>query len=845
MELINARVKNGSILPIGQPILVKSFSEIYKKGFYHSLAKRYVFIKENNGSLVAYDEGFKNPQSFSNTIVNVTSVEFVGVTFCAITDNGIYYFIFKNGSYNYIGSKPDFNISVWADEEKELSYKETFWYEKTKGASPERIDYRDVPSFLDFLDSCKNKALDPYKNEGRFTDPVCVRAALRTYSGEYISHSPITLLFPKKKMSSAGYLDDIAREWVGDKSETGDTTKFGVEISKTLSTYKVKFEYTFDDIITWGDIVVALDIFISRPINIIDAETSNTEGIYIGSEIPLIRVYSRDSIGTKIINSPLYLSSTVTGNTGSGYLKSAEVTNSRLIDDQFSRNSISGKATFVYNGRLHIGNIRSLLFEGFGSKLLLNPSYESYNGYLVNSLLAHIKTYTYINTDSGEKIVRYEGNALNPLGAFYNYPDRRASKAVIYASLADGSYKKTTLSLSKGELNVGYYLGWDHEYNRVTPIYLNKGTSISKSEYDNPGLIVDNMEESPNKIKVSGLNNPFSFPAEQTYIVSSGEIAGIAAATSALSAGQFGQFPIYIFCSDGIYALSVGSGSIAYSSSSPLSRDVCVNPKSITSIDSAIVFATEAGIMLLSGSSVQKLSDKIEGYLPSSFNSSPVLDKILNIPKLQGSIVEFRDYIENASIGYIYEEKEIIVSNKQYSYSYVYNLYSREWSKLSVSVNSFLNSYPKTLAVFTEKSGCGIYNLHNPHRTINNIAIISRPVKFGSLTHKRILQSALRGIIKPSLSDVYFRGEPVQFREENVQIFSEAGFYILGSNDAEHFSLLAGTEKLNDIRDLITKMNKTKAYKYFMFCLVGGVRTDVAINYIEVMADEAFDNRLR
>lgn len=95
------------------------------------------------------------------------------------------------------------------------------------------------------------------------------------------------------------------------------------------------------------------------------------------------------------------------------------------------------------------------------------------------------------------------------------------------------------------------------------------------------------------------------------------------------------------------------------------------------------------------------------------------------------------------------------------------------------------------------------------------------------------------------LRECPFCGEPVLFREENVKIFSESGFYILGSNDAEHFILLSGTEKISDIRDLITKMNKTKAYKYFMLCLVGGVRTDVAINYIEIIADETYTNRLR
>ena len=111
--------------------------------------------------------------------------------------------------------------------------------------------------------------------------------------------------------------------------------------------------------------------------------------------------------------------------------------------------------------------------------------------------------------------------------------------------------------------------------------------------------------------------------------------------------------------------------------------------------------------------------------------------------------------------------------------------------------------------------------------------------------HKRILQTALRGVVKRALSDLYLRGEPVMFRGESLDIFSDVGFYVLGSNDTEHFFLISGKESIVDIRDLVTKMNKSKAYKYFMIALVGGVRSDVSLNYVEMIADESYGNRLR
>ena len=99
--------------------------------------------------------------------------------------------------------------------------------------------------------------------------------------------------------------------------------------------------------------------------------------------------------------------------------------------------------------------------------------------------------------------------------------------------------------------------------------------------------------------------------------------------------------------------------------------------------------------------------------------------------------------------------------------------------------------------------------------------------------------------MRPSASNVYYEGSQVKYAGEDVTIFSIAGFYVLGSKDGDHFTVLSGAENLSDIRDMITKMNKTNAYKYFMIALSGGVRTDVAFNYIELMVDEAFNNRLR
>lgn len=77
----------------------------------------------------------------------------------------------------------------------------------------------------------------------------------------------------------------------------------------------------------------------------------------------------------------------------------------------------------------------------------------------------------------------------------------------------------------------------------------------------------------PNILRVSELENPFVFPSEQTYTISNGEITGIATITAALSEGQFGEFPLYVFTEEGIWALQNGNGIVCYGAQHQLNRE--------------------------------------------------------------------------------------------------------------------------------------------------------------------------------------------------------------------------------------------------------------------------------
>lgn len=589
-------------------------------------------------------------------------------------------------------------------------------------------------------------------------------------------------------------------------------------------------KYDLSGLSGWKDVASSVDIFVSRPFVINDLDsTIKTVTVLDKNNMMVDLPFKSESELLEEIGdiSNFYLVKSIPiGDISNGFenifaegkafknLEQQDV----ATDDDFTRSGITGNL-YTYNGKLHVGNIREKLAKPYPLGMF---AVSDINEFTVN-------TEVHVKTESGMKIVHGASTAYGAMVSPYlSYPDSRAVKMIIYN---DKYYDEIPLK-PHPFLNIAYSLKGLYPHS-ITDKY---GTYTPLPE--------DSVSVAPNKLKVSNVSNPFYFPAKQTYTVSSRNIVAMATATTALSTGQFGQFPLYVFTGEGVFALSVGTGDIAYANSFSVTRDVCNNPDSIVSTDDAIVFSTDSGLKVLSGSTVRGISSDMEGYLPTAVDSSPIIKKIAGVGGFSDKLssTEFIYYLEEAKVGYNYEDKEVIVANRNYPYSYVFNMQSGSWYKISASINRFLNSYPECLAVFNDH---GVYNMHNGHRTVNKILLLTRPIKFGTLTHKRIVQSAIRGVIRPSESLVYFRGETVKFRDQEILAFSKCGFYILGSNDAEHFILLSGREKIEDVRDLITKMNKTKAFKYFMIALVGGVRTDVALNYIEFMVDETYTNRLR
>lgn len=355
----------------------------------------------------------------------------------------------------------------------------------------------------------------------------------------------------------------------------------------------------------------------------------------------------------------------------------------------------------------------------------------------------------------------------------------------------------------------------------ISPLEWGNGTTLHS---DTKRVIRNNI------LKVSAVDNPFYFPTAQTYKFE-GEIKGLASNAEAISTGQFGQYPLFVFTDTGIWAMSVdASGQGAYTTQSPFSREVCNG--AICPVSGGVVFSTDKGVMAISGGQVADLSAALDGFEVDFFEKNAAMWENIFDKAGKDAVVNpvpIRKYIKGAVIAYNYHYNEIIVSNKALfengavPYSYVYSLTNKVWSVIDTVFDLTTNKYPE-LVVFDKGDGA-MYTFEDG-AALNKVVVITRPFTLGSIDFKRISQAGLRTTFKGALN-----------------------FYVLGSNDGATFSVITGKEypskngnEPTDVvrRDLITAMSRSKQYKYFAIAVVGDI--EGRISMAELLVDMGFAN---
>lgn len=473
-----------------------------------------------------------------------------------------------------------------------------------------------------------------------------------------------------------------------------------------------------------------------------------------------------------------------------------------MTDDYLSHDRLIAPNTMIYNQRLHLSGVQRKLFKGFSMSSMVayrnDHFYIEPNGsirYLI-PLLASAPPYTirtYIKEEGSVYQVSVKDSSKSDMrvvdpfgitgnsGGYVFYPNMNAVKMEIEKAGVSGF---STIELQPHPyLNGAFaFIGYDNKM---------QSSSSTPPETD-PNFV--SIVPCYNKLYVSEIANPFYFPLLNIYTIGVGDILGISSATKALSEGQFGQFPLYAFTTDGVWAMEV-SQTGSYTSVRPLTRDVCTNPNSITQIDGAVLFTTDRGIMLLSGSEAICISDILDSDTPFKLSTLPrgiELLEMVGYKAEQFDTISFRRFLAKSEFVYDYTHQKIHVFNPDCEYSYVYSLESKAWGMQASSFKSKVNSYPEALLM--TNSGI-LWDLSLSKGTyIPKAVLTTRPLKLDS-----------PDVLK-TISSIIVRGN---FQKGDIK-----GVVLYGSRDLANWFMVASS------KDHYLRGFSGTAYKYFRIAVI-------------------------
>ena len=522
-----------------------------------------------------------------------------------------------------------------------------------------------------------NRTNNLIARKGRFYANFFVRYCYRMFDGSMIMHSSpvfIPVQIPDSYMVlSANAFSFNATDGVINtydeftfQREDGKNNTSRVHITKVAFIYyprNVDLKYTIldakrNELEKWKDVIKSVDIFITPPISNVDTSEkisslrTGRRNYMLGKGLLSLTYESGSS---KIGGTSVYFHSLSQDayrnklkNTSAFYkvcsLKISDLTNyttkklpvdknavyqvslqEQMKDDYKTHNSLFAQGGYVYNHRLNLYGMKEKLFQGFNGYVMLPGLYILKYDDSTDNLKYRYKIQKIVvslNTTSGTKYVessdkffsRQDIDVFMISNLVKFYPDSRADKMAIFCKDSSDNDVIFVFPLEQcAELNGAMHMG-DFTDN------------FEQYKVDSFDYTVDDVVELSNKIYTSESDNAFYFPLNGINTVGIGTIQGIASTTRALSQGQFGQYPLMAFSTDGIWAMEVSSKG-TYSSIHPISREVCSNPKSITQLDQSVLFATNRSISRIAESQVVSMSDVLDG---PGFNISGSLGKFLN-----------------------------------------------------------------------------------------------------------------------------------------------------------------------------------------------------------------------
>lgn len=811
---------------------------------------------------------------------SINDLTAIGNTIILSTSKDMYYVLWKEGEYHFLGHQipiPAIHFRMGAlesirtapDVVPELGQEAKFvWQEDnapifphsqigetTVYGSPAKkytFDGSEFEAFwTEYLTTVWGKIdmlVQEQRTLGKAVFPFFVRYAVRLYDGTLYAQSiPVLIGADIDKFCDVKAV--VVQQSVGQ----GDTETHGrTEISsyvKLASSYSLVAKAFGQDSIFngWEDIVSSVDLFVSpqmmpfqRNAATLSVKFEQESGSYnnahrfyaIGDFVldPYYAVEHQDELVMNQQNTFLAKSFTIDEFKALGqetFLEDIDYSADRIMtqeamkESSWSMHHSVGGGLFNYNKRLLMSDVKQSLYHGY-------PFYHSAKWVDATANPVRLRFVYYLRGEGGEAVVvcrdhvgnmeitpqkaevtghfqqYYEEKAV----AWLAYPDSRCYRMDVYAISPGGgvSYASYQMKPMSG-IDVAYaFLGFGTE---ITP-----ATASVREVSENAFFVL------PNQLFVSKTNNPFVFPADETVTFTAGKIMNLAAVTIPLSEGQAGQFDLYVFTDEGIYALSPDSeGSLR--TSHCVSRDILISKDAVAGIEQGVFFAAARGLLLLRGSTVTKVSDAIEG--PTVTMDSDLMASISE-KHFGGMALEpqqpFHEFLFGCRIAYDYASTRIILMNEAHRTMYVYKFDTQTWHRMDMGLGypvRTLNSFPEAFIVTRAQGEDGtqaVYNfsvvLESAHAEVAPGLIITRPFDLGEPD------------VRKAVRDLRVRGN---FHRHDV------AYILFGSFDGIHWVRLRSLHG--------------GSFKQFRMMILTGLSPTERISWVDVDYDTRFTNKLR
>lgn len=761
---INLIPEDGALTPVSKPGIVRKLpAAAGRLSFIHKTSAFTHYILRIDNTVMWMDSGFDTGEEMP-TVVSIPSdreiygFNAVGNTLIILTSAGMHYALWKEGAYLNLGTHlPELPISFGLQgemirgDEFQISFDNIdffsgdIWNELTE-SNRKRITEQVLAKVNKFI--AENST-----NVGKFMFPFFVRYAYRLYDGSLTMHSAPVLMVCSSDLAPQCFCTNLH----GYKTPTSINSARLVIAAMFHQLDYAAEAYALQTLQDWGDIVKSVDIFVSKPIYTYDqngectkftntdysdcyaicrhtnqkastdtyplryqhaafswlyAKTFDPTGLTRPGWRLMLPQRDGEAIKADITNNALFyllksiniedLKATRTViPVNKEYLQSL-VTREVMTDDYNSHDLLIPKCSFSYNSRLNIADLRLRLFSGFSAL----AAFPYTDGYIANwadaspdtlDYTVSVSVYYFIKQDGKDIVVNGGAASFGQKTPFLwlFYPNVNAYKAVLVQSMVSKEMYEVNLE-PHPTLNGAYYFGDWNGINSDGKPTVSKNPVISSDSHRTIEIL--------NKIYTSEVNNPFYFPLAGINTVGTGKIFAICSAVRALSQGQFGQFPLYAFTDEGVWALEVSSTG-TYTARQPVTRDVCINPDGITQIDSSVLFPTDRGIMLISGSDTRCITDEIKTDYPFDLLSLPYMrslhDRLGHAAATDGCLrpMSFPGFLTGCRMIYDYFHQRIIVYNPAVTYAYVYSLKSRMWGMIYSEIADNVNSYPDALAI--------------------------------------------------------------------------------------------------------------------------------------------------